>query len=376
MTDDSAVRALLEEDLAELYEESPAGYVSTLLDGTVVRSNRTFSAWTGLAPDALRGRRFQDLLATPGRIYYETHLGPLLAMQGSLNEIALDIAAQDGRMLPVLVSATQKRGRTGEALLNRFTVFNATDRRRYEQQLLQARRAAEAQAAEKTELLAMLSHDIRTPLSAIMVVAEILQLGHLSPEQRDAVRILNASSKSLLDLVNGILDKSRLEAGAPALHVAPFDPRALVRDLVTSLEPLAGSKSLRLRVALDERLPPQVAGDALKLGQVLGNLLGNALKFTERGEIALELAVLDANDNGLTVRARVVDSGIGMSEDAVSRIFRDDTAIAPRPGGSGLGLAISRKLLRAQGSELQVRSRAGEGSEFWFDLRVGTVPTA
>ena len=378
MTDDSAIRTLLEEDLAELYEDSPAGYVSTLTDGTIVRINRTFSALVGFDADALAGRRFQDLLSLPGRIYYETHLGPLLAMQGTLNEIALDIPCRDGRTLHALVSATQKRGPGGEALLNRFTVFNASDRRRYEQQLLESRRLAEARAAEKTELLAMLSHDIRTPLSAIMAVGAILERSQLEQGPRDAVRMLNSSASALLNLVNGILETSRLEAGAPALHVVPFDVRALVRDLATNLQPLAQSKGIGLRVAIDERLPHRVSADAVKFGQVLGNLLGNALKFTHQGEVAVEVAMTEASPTEVTVRTRVVDSGIGIAEEALPRIFEEyeqaDAAITPRYGGTGLGLAISRKLLRTLGSELQVRSALGRGSEFWFDLEMATAP--
>ncbi|HVL34523.1 MAG TPA: ATP-binding protein [Burkholderiales bacterium] len=375
----AAVQTLLEEDLEEAYEHGPAGYVSTLPDGTIVRINSTFLAWTGFERDELIGRRrFPDLFHLPGRIYFETHLRPLLALQGTLNEVAIDIACPHGKLLPAILNAAQKRSAGGEALLTRYTVLDATDRRRYERQLLEARRKAEADAQAKTELLAMLSHDIRTPLGSIMAVASLLQRSPLDPEQQGAVRILHSSAASMLELVNQVLERSRLEAGAVSLHPRTFDLRALVRELVSNLEPLALSKGLALRCRVDERLPAAVVGDATKLGQILGNLVGNALKFTESGSVEVALEVLALDMAQVTLRARVRDTGIGIAEEALGRIFEEygqaHESIAARYGGTGLGLSISRKLLKAQGSVLHVNSRPGEGSEFSFDLTL-RLPT-
>lgn len=367
------VQALLDEDLAEIYDEAPAGYLSALPDGTVVKVNATFLRWTGFAREALvRRRRLQDLFSTPGRIYYETHLGPLLAMQGGVNEIAMDVVCADGRALPVMLNAAQRKGADGVPLLLRFTVFNATDRRRYEKELLQARRAAEALAQAKTELLAMLSHDIRTPLGSVMAVVHLLEGSGLTPQQEPLVRILRSSSATMLNLVNEILEHSRLEAGAVALRPAPFDLGALARGLVDDLQPLAREKDIALACLVDQRLPPMLVGDATKLGQVLGNLVGNALKFTAAGSVTLELVVTERSDNAAKIRVRVADSGIGISPEQLPRIFSayvqaHDTD-ARGHGGIGLGLAISTKLLRAHGSELEVQSQPGKGSVFWFDI--------
>ena len=271
-----------------------------------------------------------------------------------------------------MLNAAQRKSADGEPLLLRFTVFNATERRRYEKELLQARRDAEALARAKTELLAMLSHDIRSPLGAVMAVAHVLEASGLTPEQAGLVRILHSSSASMLNLVNEVLEHSRLEAGAVPLRAAPFDLAAHARELIGNLQPLAREKGIALGCAVDPRLPPMVIGDATKLGQVLGNLVGNALKFTEAGSVLLELAVRNLSADEARIRVRVADTGIGIDPAQLPGIFREYSqaheGIAGRYGGSGLGLAISRKLLRAHGSELRAESEPGKGSVFWFDL--------
>lgn len=205
------VQSLLDEDLGSIYEDAPAGYLSTLPDGTIVKVNGTFLRWTGFARGELvQRRRLQELFSTPGRMYYETHLGPLLAMQGSVSEIAMDLMGADGGVLPVMLNAAQRKSAEGEPLLLRFTVFNATERRRYEKELLQARRDAEALARAKTELLAMLSHDIRSPLGSVMAVAQLLERSELTAEQAAFVRILRSSSSAMLQLVNEVLEHSRI----------------------------------------------------------------------------------------------------------------------------------------------------------------------
>lgn len=373
----SAVRALLDEDLTELFEHAPVGYVSTFPDGTIVRVNQTFLEWIGLGLTELAGRRLQELFSVPGRIYYETHLAPLLAMQGSLNEVAMDILRRDGTMLPALVNAMQKRGTDGAPVLNRFTVFNATDRRRYERQLLDARREAEGALRAKAELLAMLSHDIRTPLMSIMTVASLLDHSP-SEEHREAVRILRSAASSALRLLEGILEHSRLEAGVFVVDAAPLDLRVLVQELIASLAPLARGKNIALRHEVDARTPERLLGDATKLGQILGNLLGNALKFTESGTVAVWIELLAERGDAVDLRIRVTDTGIGIPEYALPRIFEEysqaDEAIARRYGGSGLGLAISRRLVQALGGELRAKSQVGRGSEFWFELTLAVVP--
>ena len=215
--------ALLEERAEDLYEQAPCGYLSTLPDGTIVRVNQTLLDWTGLARDALVARvRFQSLLTVGAQIYYETHYAPLLQMQGSVTGVALEMVDAQGRILPVLINSRQKRDASGAPLLNRITVFDATDRRRYERELLVARRKAEQVARDKADLINMLSHDIRNPLNALMGVVQLLERGELPEEQRRFVRILKSSSDNMLNLLNKVLELSKAESSSFALVETSF----------------------------------------------------------------------------------------------------------------------------------------------------------
>ena len=370
------VQAVLEEDLAELYEDAPAGYASALPDGTVVKVNATLAKWSGHPKEALLGKRFQQLFNVPGRIYYETHLAPLLAMQGTLNEVALDLVCRDGRVLPVIVNAARKDTPQGDPLVVRFTLFNATDRRRYELQLLEARRSAEAAARAKSDMVAMLSHDIRTPLGSIVAASDVLGLTALSPDQETAVRVIKSSSAAMLGLLNQVLEQGRAEATG-ALHLRPFDLRALALELTANLQPVVAAKGIALSCSVDERLPPLVLGDATKIGQVLGNLASNALKFTDKGWVAIEVGLAGADGSHLDVVIRVTDTGAGIPAEFLPFVFDEyrqaNPQIRARYGGAGLGLAISRRLVAAHGGELHAKSELGKGSTFWFTLRLATV---
>jgi PAS domain S-box-containing protein len=188
----------LEESAEDLYETAPCGYFSTLPNGQFVKINRTFLDWTGFSRDSLlSGRRFQDLLTVPGKIYHDTHFGPLLQMQGRVNEVAFDILCPNGHALPVLVNAVEVKDEFGKPLLNRVTVFNATDRRTYERELLAARRKAEEIARAKADTLNMISHDIRNLLAGILGSTRRLETGELTPDQQKRyLGLLRVSAKT------------------------------------------------------------------------------------------------------------------------------------------------------------------------------------
>ncbi|MCA1480737.1 histidine kinase dimerization/phospho-acceptor domain-containing protein, partial [Bradyrhizobium sp. NBAIM08] len=216
------------------YEHAPCGYLSTRPDGTIVRVNNTFVEWAGVSRDVLMtGTKFQTLLTIGSRIYYETHYDPLLRMQGVANEIALEVVRDDGRIVPVLVNSSQKRGPDGRPLFNRITLFDSTDRRRYERELLVARRKAEQVAQDKAHLLAMLSHDIRNPLNAVMGVVQLLDRSALTDHQRRFVRLLKSSSENMLNLLNRVLDLSKAESSSFALVETAFSLPSVVEDVVS-----------------------------------------------------------------------------------------------------------------------------------------------
>ena len=372
---ESRVDALLDESAEDLYEHAPCGYLSTLPDGTIVKVNQTLIDWVGRPRESLLdGTRFQSLLAIGSRIYYETHYAPLMQMQGFANEIAFELTVADGRVLPVLVNSRQRRDADGTPLVNRITLFDATDRRRYERELLLARRKAEQVAKDKAELIAMLSHDIRNPLNAIMGVVQLLDRGELNPQQRRFVQLLRSSSENMLNLLNHVLELSRAESSSFALTETPFDLHTIVGDAVATFDAAAREKGLTVRASVAGDIPTLLLGDPLAIGQILANLLGNAVKFTDQGGIEVTIRAKDFATDAVTVSFAVRDTGIGISPDRVDKIFNEFTQAsydtAMRFGGTGLGLAITRKLLALYGSTVRVDSVPGQGSTFSFDLRL------
>jgi PAS domain S-box-containing protein len=373
--------ALLEESAEDLYELAPCGYLSTLPDGTIVRVNQTLVDWTGHPRGhLLGGLRFQTLLTIGSRMYYETHYAPLLQMQGTANEIAFELVHKDGRILPILLNARQRRAADGAPLFNRITLFDSTDRRRYERELLLARRKAEQVAKDKADLLAMLSHDIRNPLNALMGVVQLLDRGELPDSQRRFVRLLKSSSENMLNLLNHVLELSRAESGSFTLVETPFSLRDVVDDVVSTFEPQGREKSVEVTAAIDDRVPALLIGDPVAMRQILTNLVGNAVKFTAQGSVAVTVITKQLGTDSVMLEIAVADTGIGIAPDMVDRIFNEFTQAnyetAMRFGGTGLGLAITRKLLALYGSSVHVTSTPGEGSRFCFQLRLALPPRA
>jgi signal transduction histidine kinase len=282
--------------------------------------------------------------------------------------------------MPILVSAVQKRDPRGEPLFNRITVFNATDRRKYERQLLVERRRAERADRGKADLLAMIGHDMRTPLNTIGGAVQLLE--HLSPTPQQAkyLRMLKSSCTALLGLAAQILDFSRIEAGQLVVTDEPFDPRALLRDTCDGLVGQAEQKGLTLRTEIDPRVPTALSGDAVRIQQVLANLAGNAIKFTHAGSVTLSMRALDAGADPAPIELAVADTGIGIAADRLEAIFEEftqaDADIGKTYGGTGLGLAISRRLAGLLGGKLAVESEVGRGSTFRFQLALRRAPSS
>lgn len=367
---------LLAESAEELYEHGPCGYLSTTPDGAILTANHTFLAWTGYTREAVVGRRLQALLTAPGAIFYDTHFAPLLRMQGFANELAFDLVRADGAQLPVLLNSSLKKDSNGEPLLIAIAVFDATDRRAYERELLQARRSAERALKDRSNLLSMISHDVRTPVSAMVMALQLLERIEATPQQQKPLRILRTASTHLLDLLNEVLDFSQIDSGIAMLVEKPFDLRHSLEGLLLTLEPRAQERGLRLCSAIDADVPSKVIGDEPKIGQVVGNLLTNAMKFTDAGEIRLSVAVREAGAHFVTLGFEVSDTGIGIPRARLPYIFDEFTQGSDETrhkyGGAGLGLTICKRLLALHGSEIHVTSREGQGSNFSFDLRLKT----
>ncbi|MGR0188111.1 ATP-binding protein [Azospirillum aestuarii] len=369
-----------ERRLRAILEESPVGVSIGRPDGSVAFANARAAELAGLPPDAFVGRR--HALALPGAT-----LRGRTPPQDGAGLVARDVEVAVDRPDGSRVWALQTLQRTefeGEPAILAWS-YDITGRKRAEEDLRHAKEQAEVAARSKSEFLATMSHEIRTPMNGVLGMLELIALSPLDAEQTELVTTVRDSATALLRIIDDILDLSKIEAGKLDLDEMDLDPRELVEGVAELLAPQAHQKALLLVCDLDRKVPAAVRGDPGRLRQILFNLTGNAIKFTDAGRVVLRtrLEPSDAGSDRLRLRFSVEDTGIGISGAGQARLFQPfsqaDSSTTRRFGGTGLGLAICARLVEMMGGRIGVESAPGCGSTFWFtvDLAPGdprTVP--
>lgn len=359
-------------DLEDLFEDAPCGYIAADKNGWISRANRTLANWLGTDPGALAGRRFSDLLTVGGKLFYETHFAPLLRMQGSFSEVALDLCCADGKKLPVLVSAVERRDDDGNPLFIRITIFSAVERRRYESNLLAAKNAAEdavRNARETAELreqfIAVLGHDLRNPLAAISSGTRLLQREKLSERGRSILELMDQSVARAGALIDNVLDfaRARLGGGIPLSldSNAPLTP--VLQQIIAELQAHAPQRRIESEIAIERR----VAVDHVRIGQMLSNLLANGLTHGAEDEPVRVVAVIQGGE----FRLSVANGGAAISKEAMKHLFKPffRGKVRRSQQGLGLGLYIASEIAKAHGGTLSVESSDAE-TRFTFAMPV------
>ena len=371
---EDALRAS-EKRFRDLFEDAPVAYHETDTDGIVRRVNRAECLLLGREPSQIIGTHAWELLAPEEQQRSRDAMRGKLSREMKVEVVERDYVAADGTRHTMEIHASLIEDHNGNVVGLRSAKLDVTARKRAEAELKKAKDAAEAASRAKGEFLANMSHEIRTPMNAIIGMTELALNTQLSAEQREFLGIVHDSADSLLGLLNDILDFSKIEAGRFELESIGFSVRESLGQTLDTLALRAEEKGLELACHILAAVPDALIGDPARLRQIVVNLVGNAIKFTERGEVVVRAEIEHQSEDLVRLHFTVSDTGIGIPEDKRQIIFeafsQADTSTTRRYGGTGLGLAISSQLVAMMGGRIWVESEAGAGSAFHFTAQFG-----
>jgi PAS domain S-box-containing protein len=338
-------------------------------------ANASVARHMGSTPEQLLGRTDFDFFPPDlAAAYSEDERRVMRSGEALINREEAGLDAH-GNALTLLTTKVPLRDEQGRVVGILGIGRDITARVKVEAEIRVAHEAAEAANRAKSDFLANMSHEIRTPMNGVLGMAELLLESRLDPEQRDCAETIRESGKALLTVINDILDFSKVEAGKLELESIDMDVRGGVDECARLLGLQAHAKGLELEVSCDPELPQSLRGDPNRLRQILLNLGGNAVKFTNQGSVRISIGVVEATAQDVLVRFEVRDSGIGIPRDRLESLFKPftqvDASTTRRFGGTGLGLSIVRRLVELMHGTCGVDSEPGIGSRFWFTARFG-----
>jgi PAS domain S-box-containing protein len=347
--------------------------VNSMADGVIVLDLDARVADLNPAAEALLGCSREPLIGQYAAAALRSHADLLPYLEGG-GPMAGDALLQSGNGC-WLCAATAVEVMSGRRRIGRvISLRDVTAERRASEELLQARQLAEAAAIAKSRFLATMSHEIRTPMNGVVGAAELLLDSGLNDEQTELVRTAQESAHSLLSIINDILDFSKIDAGKLTLEQIPFDLCRLMDQVVRLLRPVANKKGLELKLRIAPDTPRVIVGDPTRIRQVMLNLVGNGIKFTAKGWVALEVGRVAAESRETRIAIVVEDTGIGIAPDRIAALFQEfsqaDSSVTRNFGGTGLGLAISQRLVEKMGGSIRVESTLGCGSRFIVETPV------
>jgi two-component system, sensor histidine kinase and response regulator len=353
------------------FDQAAVGIAHLTPEGRFLYANRRVTEILGYEREELLGLTFFQITHPDDTPETNTNHQRLIRDEGTVVSVEKRYIHKHGNTVWVHLITTLVRDPETEECYY-LSVFDDISTRKRAEEFERAMRAAEAANRAKSEFLANMSHEIRTPVNGILGMTDLVLDTELSAEQRDCLVAVKSSAHALLGIINGILDLSKIEAGKLELETVALSLRAVVADALKPLEVQARSKHLELRSDVAADVPEWLHGDPGRLRQVLLNIVGNALKFTERGSVELRVETVD-HPEPIMLRFTVTDTGIGIDSAGLARIFapfeQADASMSRRFGGTGLGLTIAAELVSKMGGELRVQSQLGVGSTFTFTVR-------
>ena len=367
------------DEYTQLYETAPVGYLTTNSEGIIQKTNQTLSQMLGYPKSNLMSKRLSAFIEADDQDILYKHRLQVLDTDQKLS-CELRFRTQSGNSIWVRIDSIRETSpHTHQHAQIRSVLIDINERKRVEAELENSKKEAESANQAKSKFLETMSHEVRTPMNGVIGMASLLIDTQLDAQQQKFIQVIQDSAESLISIINDILDLSRLEANQMQLDQSEFDLTELVNCVINVIEPQANTKKLDIVRHFSADLSQYYMGDRGRIRQILLNLLGNAMKFTEQGTLSINITPqnTETNTGNSTLRFEIQDTGIGITSDDIKNLFdryvQADASLNSQYGGSGLGLAICKELVIAMQGQIGAESTPNSGSLFWFELPLQPV---